>query len=233
MNAQGMTGRSDEGPPEFGRPASGEQDAPVGAQGEGTPIHFARGYDLSTEMMYFGSGPSFRQRILDLGLLKRGEGFLDIGCGPGRLVCAAARRVGSLGGACGVDLSPQMIHLARSRAQRRCPAAEFQQAPAQHLPFDDDYFDVVTSVFMIHHVPGDAQKHEVFKEVHRVLRKGGRFVIVDFASRDGLMSHLMGGHLHDSTIEEYPGLLRWDGFHRGDTGVVNLKFIKYVRSYAD
>lgn len=78
----------------------------------GSPIHWARMYDLGTRFMMLGRGNSFRRRVLDLALLKDGEGFLDIGCGPGRLVMEACKRVGRLGAVYGVDLSPQMMHLA-------------------------------------------------------------------------------------------------------------------------
>ena len=64
---------------------------------EGEPITWARLYDLGMTLMFLGRGRKMREKILDLALLKDGEGFLDVGSGPGELVIAACERVGTLG----------------------------------------------------------------------------------------------------------------------------------------
>ncbi|MHB8895850.1 MAG: class I SAM-dependent methyltransferase [Candidatus Geothermincolia bacterium] len=200
----------------------------------GTPIRWARAYDFGTRFMYLGRGKSFRRRLLDLAMLKDGEGFLDVGCGPGRLVVDACHRVGSLGAAYGVDLSPQMVKLARNKAKKDCPAAEFQQAMAQRLPFDDGFFDAIVTSFVMHHMPDDFERRLAFREMHRVLRKGGRLVVVDFAVPKGRGPAARGldHHLKDGDTRRYPSMMRQAGFARIDTGVVALRYPRFVRGYA-
>lgn len=201
---------------------------------QGNAIHLARGYDLGTRLLFLGRSKAFRRRVLDLALLKAGEGFLDIGCGPGRLVVEGCKRVGSLGGAYGVDLSPQMVKLARKKAHRDCPSADFRQASAQHLPFDDGFFDVVVSTFVMHHLPDEFERRIAFREIHRVLRKGGRIVIVDFAKPKGSgpAARGMGHHMGDGDLSKYPAMLRQTGFARIDSGVVALRYPHFVRGFA-
>lgn len=200
----------------------------------GSSIHWARAYDLGTRFMFLGRGRAFRGRLLDLALVKEGEGFLDIGCGPGRLVVEACRRVGSLGGAYGVDLSPQMIMLARRKATRECPAADFRQASAQHLPFDNGFFDAVVCSFVMHHLPDDSERRIAVGEMHRVLRKGGRLVLVDFAKprSSGPAARGIGHHLGDGDMNSYPSMMTEAGFERVDTGVVAMRYPHFVRGYA-
>lgn len=208
--------------------------APETFSSMGSPIHWARTYDLGTRFMMLGRGNSFRRRVLDLALLKNGEGFLDIGCGPGRLVMEACKRVGRLGAVYGVDISPQMIHLARKKAARSCPNAEFRQAAAQALPFDAGFFDAITISFVVHHLPNDQEKLRAFREMHRALRKGGRLVVVDFvADEAGLFSHMITGHMAGGGAERYPDMMRAAGFGRIDTGVAALGIPHFVRGYAE
>jgi len=200
-------------------------------EADGIPIHWARSYDLGTQLLLFGRSRKFRQKLLDLALLKSGEGFLDVGCGPGRLVLAACHRVGPLGIACGADISPQMIKLARRKAVKSCPAAEFVQAPGQSLPFDTGYFDAVATVFVVHHLRGDHEKVRAFEEMRRVTRKKGRVLIVDFKAGGG--SGPFARHMADGDINRYPYLLKEAGFGEVDTGELMMGMVRFVRAYAD
>jgi len=199
---------------------------------EGQTIAWARLYDLGTTLMFLGRGRRMRARILDLALLKEGEGFLDVGAGPGELVLEACRRVGRLGGAYGVDLSIQMVRLARKKAARSSHFADFQQAPAQELPFEDSSFDAVTSVLMIHHVPGDLEKRKMLSEMRRVLRPGGRVLIVDFMVPGGRAAGLIK-HFSDGDMRRYPALMRSAGFGRIDKGKVGFGNLFFIRGFAE
>lgn len=205
-----------------------------GGQAQGIPIHWARMYDLGTRFMFLGRGRSFREKVLDLVLVKHGEAFLDIGCGPGRLVLAASKRIGAPGAAWGVDMSPEMIRLATRKAEKKYPYAEFRQAPAQELPFPDLYFDAIATVFVMHHLPGDEEKLKAFQEMHRVLRKGGRLVVVDFKieKKTGLLSRHLASHMEGGELERYRALMSQAGFARIDTGEVALRLPHFVRGYA-
>ena len=202
------------------------------AKMEGEPITWARLYDLGTTLMFLGRGRKTREKILDLALLKEGEGFLDVGSGPGELVIAACARVGTLGGAFGVDLSIQMVRLACKKAARQCHRAEFHQAPAQELPFEDSSFDAITCVLVAHHFPGDHEKSRAFNEMRRVLRHGGRMVIVDFMVPKGRAAFL-ARHFSDGDMRRYPSLMKSAGFTRIDKGKVGVGPLYFVRGYAD
>ena len=89
-----------------------------------------------------------------------GDRLLDVGSGPGALAAAAAAR-GAL--VTGVDLSPGMVAAARSRH----PDLEFVEGDAEHLPFADGAFDVVTGAFVINHVPDPERAVAEMKRVSR------------------------------------------------------------------
>ncbi|MDP4507674.1 class I SAM-dependent methyltransferase [Nonomuraea turcica] len=93
--------------------------------------------------------------------------LLDVGCGTG-VVTAAALALGAEVTA--VDADPHMLEL----AARRHPYATIRQAALPELPFADGEFDAVAGNFIINHVPDTA---EALKELHRVLRPGGRIAL--------------------------------------------------------
>ena len=72
-----------------------------------------------------------------------------------------------------------MIRVAKENAQRLVSRTEFKVAAIEQLPFGSAHFDVVLSSLMLHHLPPDV-KQQGLREVYRVLKPGGRFVVVDF-----------------------------------------------------
>jgi ubiquinone/menaquinone biosynthesis C-methylase UbiE len=199
---------------------------------EGRTIRTARSYDLGTEAMYLGRGPRYRQRLLDLAELKAGERFLDIGCGPGRLVLAARERVGKSGEAYGIDPSAEMVELATRKAAKAGLSARFVRAAAEKLPFDDGFFDVITSSLVVHHITGDEPKRKAFGEMRRALKVGGRLLIVDFSiPRTGPLSLIgkpLGKHMNETSIDDYPELMRTAGLAPVGEGEAALKVFRYV-----
>lgn len=126
-----------------------------------------------------GAGLTMRRRTLSVAALKAGERVLDVGCGTGVLTRLAAAVVGPNGVAIGIDPGPGMIEAARRNAVRKNSRAAFDLGIIERMEFDDDCFDVVLSSFMLHHLPGDL-KRAGLGEVRRVLKPGGRLVIIDF-----------------------------------------------------
>lgn len=123
-----------------------------------------------------GLGQGFRARTLQAAVIRPGEKILDVGCGTGvltRLACEAA------GTALGIDPAADMIRVAKENARRFGSRAEFKIAAIEQLPFGSAHFDVVLSSLMLHHLPPDL-KQQGLREVYRVLKPGGRFVVVDF-----------------------------------------------------
>lgn len=118
--------------------------------------------------------------------LKTGEVVLDLGSGAGAEVLAAARNVGPEGRVIGVDMTGEMIEIARSRALKAgLVNVEFVLADIEALPVESASVDVIISNCVINLAP---DKRKVFGEMFRVLKSGGRFVVSDMVTRGRLPS---------------------------------------------
>jgi SAM-dependent methyltransferase len=137
-------------------------------------------------------------RELDRLGLRGDEELLDLGCGRGAVLIAAARRL-PRGRAVGVDLwlSRDQSGNAMAVTRRNAEAAnvadrvELHTADMTALPFADGSFDVVTSALAIHNIPSPDGRAAAVREALRVLRPGGRLVLVDIHHVDDYV-HLIG-----------------------------------------
>jgi ubiquinone/menaquinone biosynthesis C-methylase UbiE len=116
-----------------------------------------------------------RERVLQVLNLAPGEHVLDIGSGPGLLASAMAQAVGPHGRVSGIDISRSMVSMARRRCAGQ-PWAQFQTASATEMPYPDDSFHAAVSTQVYEYVPDIPA---ALAELHRVLRPGGRAVILD------------------------------------------------------
>jgi ubiquinone/menaquinone biosynthesis C-methylase UbiE len=120
-----------------------------------------------------------------------GEHVLDIACGTGIVARNVAPRVGSQGIVIGLDVNPDRISVARAAAERDHVAIEWHTSPAEQLPFPDENFDLVFCQFGLMFF---TDRHAALKEMHRVLRTGGRVVLSVW---QGLDRHPFYQTLHD------------------------------------
>jgi len=109
--------------------------------------------------------------------LHEGETVLDLGSGAGADVLISARRVGATGRAIGLDMTDEMLELARANAREAgVDNVEFRKGYLEDMPIEDASVDVVISNCVIN-LSGDKQR--VLDEAARVLRPGGRFAVSD------------------------------------------------------
>ncbi len=124
-----------------------------------------------------------------LATLKEGEVVLDLGSGAGFDCFLAAERVGKTGRVIGVDMTPEMVGRARENAVKgEYENVEFRLGEIENMPVPDNYVDIVLSNCVINLVP---DKSKVFREMNRVLKPGGRFMISDIVLEKQLPDVIM------------------------------------------
>jgi len=149
--------------------------------------------------------------------LRPGEVVLDLGSGGGIDVLLSARRVAPSGKAYGLDLTPEMLKLARqNQAEAGVTNAEFLEGTMEAVPLGDESVDVIISNCVVNLSP---DKPAVLREAFRVLRPGGRLAVSDIVLRRALpaeLQQLMGlwtGCVAGALVEgDYGTKLRAAGF---------------------
>lgn len=144
---------------------------------------------LTGFVMFWGSKVGklrLRDKIIDSIAWRGDEQVLDVGCGHGLMLLAAAKRL-TTGRAIGVDIWSQADQAGNSpaatmenaRLENVAERVEVQSADARELPFADSSFDVIVSSFVIHNLNRVADREKVVREIARVLKPGGRLAIAD------------------------------------------------------
>jgi ubiquinone/menaquinone biosynthesis C-methylase UbiE len=175
---------------------------------QGSVWNWAWRYDLLIGLVTLGREQAFRQRIADLAQLQPGECVLDVGCGTGTLAMEAFQRVGKTGHVSGIDPSWQMINRARHKGKRADLSINFQVGVIEQLVFPDQSFDIVLSTFMMHHLPDDLKRRGL-AEIVRVLKPGGRLLVLDLKGHAGPWK---------SGLQDLPALMKEAGFSQIEVG---------------
>ena len=133
----------------------------------GTPEYFAehtrlREAEAGPEMVHWAYEPH----------RSSGKRVLDVGCGNGYVTCKFAQTGASV---VAVDLTDKGVELTRARLSLHGLEADVRRADAESLAFGDDTFDIVVSFGVLHHTP---DTETAVSEIHRVLRPGGRFLLM-------------------------------------------------------
>jgi len=190
-------------------------------------IGFPRIYDLLIRILTRGREQQYREDLLDLADVAPGHCVLDIGCGTGTQAIATHRRAQPGGSVVGVDVSENMLAIARRKVRRAGVDIAFHHADAARLPFEDARFDVVTVTTVMHMIP-PSRRRLCLGEASRVLKSGGRLLLIDYAGnpegrrhwsakhgRHGLFDlHSLNESLSDEGLDDLDsGPLQWLSLH--------------------
>lgn len=199
----------------------------------GRTIHWASLYDVVVRLLFLGKEREFREMVVELAGVQPGDRVLDLGCGTGSLTMVAGARVGPGGEVHGIDAAPEMIDVARHKAAKMEMEADFRVGLIEDIPFPDDYFDLVLSSFVLHHLPDDL-KRKGFVETYRVLKPGGRFVAVDFEPpTTPWLRHLtmvfFGHDMLRSDLQALAAMLEEASFVAVEGGRTRYRVISFLR----
>jgi demethylmenaquinone methyltransferase/2-methoxy-6-polyprenyl-1,4-benzoquinol methylase len=136
----------------------------------------AERYNLMTDVWTLGLHRLWKRQAMKLCALRPGERVLDVATGTGDLAFAEAAAVGPQGEVVGVDSCLPMLEVAR---RRELGVVDFQEGDATDLRLPDVSFDVVTIGFGLRNV---ADRDRALREFRRVLRPGGRLMVLDFST---------------------------------------------------
>jgi len=133
-------------------------------------------YDLANDVISFGRAHAWRRKAVRLSRAKPGDRVLDVATGTGDLAIAFKKTVGSTGEVIGVDFCAEMLVPAPAKAAKHGMDVTFQQGDAMNLQFADASFNVVSIAYGLRNVADTAKS---IREMARVLKPGGRFVILE------------------------------------------------------
>jgi ubiquinone/menaquinone biosynthesis C-methylase UbiE len=199
----------------------------------GRVLHSAAMYDLLLWLVSLGREHGFRERVLSLVRLEPGESVLDVGCGTGTLAIAAKRQVGSTGTVCGIDASPEMIARANRKAGKAGVEVAFKNGLAEALPFPDAQFDAVLSTVMLHHLPRKTRQ-QCAHEIRRILKPGGRVLVVDFGGAAQERKTIFGRlHRHGYVkLRDIIMVFSEAGLNSVENGAVGISDLQFVLAAA-
>lgn len=143
----------------------------------------AKYYDGVVDWGFLRSGSFYRRWVQQRHGLKPGHHLLDVACGTGLVAVESAKILGTAENITCLDPSAGMLAVARTKL-----AAKFVQGRAEQLPFPDNAFDFLTMGYALRHV---TSLEETFREYRRVLRPGGRALILEVTKPSGRFGNFL------------------------------------------
>ncbi len=138
---------------------------------------------------FLGFGKPFMRRVVELANVTGDERVLDVGCGTGSLLLEMISQNPCLDFV-GMDPDQKTLQIAKSKFKWAEVGGRLVQGAAQELLFLTGSLDLVTSTLIFHHLPTRV-KLLAIKEIHRVLRDGGRFVLADFGKPKSVTTEVL------------------------------------------
>ncbi|MGB0135362.1 bifunctional demethylmenaquinone methyltransferase/2-methoxy-6-polyprenyl-1,4-benzoquinol methylase UbiE [Dokdonella sp.] len=154
----------------------------------------ARKYDIMNDLMSFGIHRLWKRHFAATSGVRAGDAVLDLAGGTGDIAALLLPRVGSDGRIVIADINGDMLRVGRDRLIDRglLRGLDFAQVDAEALPFPDRSFDCVTMAFGLRNV---TRKDRALAEIHRVLKPGGRALVLEFSTvREPLLKPLYDFH---------------------------------------
>ena len=146
----------------------------------------ARNYIIKAMLKrFFGKLGGRHDLAVSMVGLKLGDALLQLGCGDGGLLAALAAKTGLTGRAAAVDATAEGVAAGERGAQQGGVLVEVAQAPYAQLPFGDGIFDVVVAHDLLAELAPEGRV-ACLREAFRVLRQGGRLLVVERTERGGL-----------------------------------------------
>ena len=143
-------------------------------------------YDRVNTILSFGIHRVWRSQTIQLSGAQEGSEVLDCATGTGDLALKFKEKVGETGYVLGTDFCEEMIEHAPAKEKEKGVEVDFEVADAMDLPYDDNRFDIASIAFGIRNVDDPVQ---ALKEMGRVVKPGGKVVVLEFGQPKGLMKY--------------------------------------------
>lgn len=143
-------------------------------------------YDLMNDLMSMGVHRIWKRIAIQLSHVRHGEQVLDLAGGTGDMTALFQKRVGATGRVVLSDINAAMLHRGRDRLIDEGVSGNvtYAQINAEKLPFQDNQFDCVCIAFGLRNV---TDKDEALRSIYRVLKPGGRLIVLEFSEVQGEM----------------------------------------------